>query len=308
MPRELELSGEPLSLVIDAPMSVPSQFARAIWLSRGRTEGALSPEQEQGLRPVQVRWSGIRPDLQRVSRYRTVCAHPDDGFLPPTWLETLFMGPMATAVMSEVFPFSPLGIIHLRQTVAPRRPVRPTEVLEATCRLAAVREVDKGFESDMAMELHSRDELVWTGQATLLSRNKATRSRVKGGGERKAPEVETEGWRVVEVEASADLGRRYAAASGDYNPHHLYGLTARLFGYKRPIAQGIWTLGRALAEVHAELGEAWSAEVEWKRPVFLPGEVALRFKEAEGSTLVEVRSAGKGVPHLVGEVCPSTPC
>src|SRR6266487_1403229 len=45
-------------------------------------------------------------------------------------------------------------------------------------------------------------------------------------------------------ELPADLGRRYAAVSGDRNPIHLYRLTAWLFGFRRPIAHGMWAAAR----------------------------------------------------------------
>ena len=52
------------------------------------------------------------------------------------------------------------------------------------------------------------------------------------------------GWMTVQVPAS--IGLQYARATGDYNPHHLYPWSARLLGYSRPMAHGMWTLQRAL--------------------------------------------------------------
>ena len=44
-----------------------------------------------------------------------------------------------------------------------------------------------------------------------------------------------------------DLGREYAAVSGDHNPIHLYPLTAKAFGFPRQIAHGMWTKARCVA-------------------------------------------------------------
>ena len=52
-----------------------------------------------------------------------------------------------------------------------------------------------------------------------------------------------------EVEVAGDTGIRYAKVSGDWNPHHLYPWSARLLGYRSPIAHGLWTLARAVAVV-----------------------------------------------------------
>ena len=45
----------------------------------------------------------------------------------------------------------------------------------------------------------------------------------------------------------ADLGRRYASVSGDRNPIHLYGVTAKAFGFPRQIAHGMWSKARSIA-------------------------------------------------------------
>lgn len=114
---------------------------------------------------------------------------------------------------------------------------------------------------------------------------------------------------MITIEVPGDVGRRYARASGDYNPHHLFTLTARLVGFRRPIAQGMWTLARAIAELEATEPEVERVAVEgtFKRPVFMPGVMALRVGEAdsdhEGGRPFEVFNPRRGEPHLVGRVC-----
>ena len=54
---------------------------------------------------------------------------------------------------------------------------------------------------------------------------------------------------VVEWKLKGDLGRRFAAISGDRNPIHLYPLTAKAFGFPTNIAHGMWTKSRALGGV-----------------------------------------------------------
>ena len=68
------------------------------------------------------------------------------------------------------------------------------------------------------------------------------------------------------------MGRRYAPIAQDRNPIHLYPWSARLFGFKRPIMHGMWTLGRALAEAAPSTREASVGElqVRFKRPIALP--------------------------------------
>ncbi|WP_037861232.1 MaoC family dehydratase [Streptomyces sp. NRRL S-340] len=105
-------------------------------------------------------------------------------------------------------------------------------------------------------------------------------------------------WRLAD-----DLGRRYGAASGDRNPIHLHPLTARLFGFPRPIAHGMWTVARCLA-AHGT-PEAARVRAAFRAPVPLPG--ALTYA-ADGRGRFELRSADATARvHLVGEVEPLRP-
>ncbi|MPY64155.1 MaoC family dehydratase, partial [Streptomyces spongiae] len=96
---------------------------------------------------------------------------------------------------------------------------------------------------------------------------------------------------------AGDVGRRYGAASGDRNPIHLHPLTARLFGFPRAIAHGMWTVARCLAE-HGTPGAAF-VRAEFRAPVLLPGTVTYA---AEGGRF-ELRGHDDRV-HVTGEVRP----
>jgi acyl dehydratase len=106
-------------------------------------------------------------------------------------------------------------------------------------------------------------------------------------------------WRVPD-----DAGRRYAKVSGDVNPLHLSGLSAKAFGFKRAIAHGMWVKARALAALSGRLPDALSVDVGFQKPLFLPSTVALSTAEAGGGWDVAVRNAINGSPHLVGTVRP----
>ena len=57
------------------------------------------------------------------------------------------------------------------------------------------------------------------------------------------------------------------------NPIHLHPLTARAFGFPKPIAHGMWTKARCLAALESDLPDAYTVEVELRKPIFLPGKV-----------------------------------
>ena len=110
------------------------------------------------------------------------------------------------------------------------------------------------------------------------------------------------GARAATWSLPADLGRRYARVSGDYNPIHLSGATARLFGFRRAIAHGMWTLARVAAELQPRVaGGAAVLEVTFKLPVLLPGRVDLpRLAGQDRGVGFAVLDAAGERPHAVG--------
>lgn len=95
------------------------------------------------------------------------------------------------------------------------------------------------------------------------------------------------------------MGTEYARVSGDHNPIHTSRLGARLFGFGRPIAHGMWSKARCLAALENRLPAAYTVEVGFKLPVPLPSTVAFSAVPGRDFTLHDART---GRPHLVGTV------
>jgi len=53
-----------------------------------------------------------------------------------------------------------------------------------------------------------------------------------------------------------DTGLRFAAVVADYNPIHLYPWSAKLFGFKRAIAHGMFVAAKTFHEALAVWGDA----------------------------------------------------
>ena len=75
-------------------------------------------------------------------------------------------------------------------------------------------------------------------------------------------------WRL-----GGDLGRRYAAVSGDRNPIHMHALTAKPLGFPAAIAHGMWTKARCLAALESRLPDAFAVDVRFRKPILLPARV-----------------------------------
>jgi acyl dehydratase len=106
-------------------------------------------------------------------------------------------------------------------------------------------------------------------------------------------------WRL-----GGDVGRRYAAVSGDHNPIHLYPLTAKALGFRRQIAHGMWSLARCVAALENRLPDAVTVDATFKKPIFLPGTVAFGQDPAEDGIAFALTSPTSAAPHVVGRSRP----
>jgi acyl dehydratase len=282
-------------LTFSRPPAVWPALARAVLARRPRLlpEGRTVPALEARLAPR-------APEPGHLEAYRATCGFEPDGKLPITFPHAL-AGPLHLALLtSERFPLRLLGLIHLRNRIETLRAIGDREPLDLRCRVEGHRETDRGQEVDLVTEAHAGGQLAWTEVQVLLARRPGARQPRPPAGP-----VAPAGARSARWSLGADLGRRYARVSGDYNPIHLSGPSARLFGFRRAIAHGMWTLARAAAELQPRVaGGAAVLEVTFKLPVLLPGRVSFQeWPLARGLGFALLDEAGER-PHAVGSFGP----
>lgn len=244
--------------------------------------------------------SGVVVDRAHLAAYDRVCGLPLTDALPATYPHVLAFGLHLILMTDPAFPLSPVGLVHLDNTITQHRPVTAAESLDVRVHAAAMRPHAKGTVIDLVSTASVGDELVWEDTTTLLARGEGhpagtTDSTVRSLTAPPGPVT----WRLP-----ADLGRRYAAVSGDRNPIHLYALTAKALGFPRQIAHGMWTKARCLAALQGRLPDAFTVEVAFKKPVLLPGTVRFGTAQArDGATRFGVTSPS-GTEHMSGLVTP----
>ncbi|MFI1187074.1 MaoC family dehydratase [Streptomyces californicus] len=286
----------------------------------GRPDAALPP-----VRPTRPA-APVAPGP--LAAYGRICGFTGPGALPLTYPHVLAFPDTMRLMTGRAFPLPVLGLVHTWIEITPHRPVEPTEPLELTVYAQELNAHRRGTEVTMATEARVAGELVWESRSGYLSRHAPRRPEpdrtsppsavdagpgsgagADAGANLPAATAPTEGHPSAavppeELPARAewslpgDLGRRYGAVSGDRNPIHLYPLTARLFGFPRAIAHGMWTAARCLAE-DRDPTAVRTVRIDFRAPVLLPATVTYA-ADATGDAFA-LRGPGDRV-HLVGAV------
>jgi acyl dehydratase len=278
---------------LSSPPSLTALYPRAVAVPLLRKVPGLGGSRELPDTELEVR--DVATDLDHLSDYTDVCGFERMDRLPATYPHIVAF-PLAMRIMAErAFPFPLLGLVHIGNEITQYRPVSPDEALSVRVQAQDLEPHDRGTQFTMAAEARVGDELVWDSRNIYLHRSGGKSGVGSSKTERGAALPAQAHWRVP-----GDIGRRYGAVSGDRNPIHLHGWSAKLFGMPRPIAHGMWLKARCLAELEPTLPDAFSVDVRFKLPLFLPAQVAFGVQDDS----FEVRDASSGKPHLSGTISP----
>jgi acyl dehydratase len=277
--------------VLESAPNLGSLYAKAAVTAWGR--GGDLPEDR-------LARHGVTADLDHLAAYARVCRLPLNDVLPATYPHMLTF-PLQMALMSDrSFPLALPGLVHVRNRIDVLRAIGAGEALDLEVWAENFASHRSGAAVDLRATASVGGEEVWRSTSTYLARG----AKAPDG----APEADIEvavgdlervaaTWRVPD-----DAGRRYAKVSGDVNPIHLSGLTAKVFGFKRAIAHGMWVKARVLAALSGRLPDAPALDVSFRKPLFLPSTVTVSTAPVDGGWDVAVRSAKSGTEHVIGTV------
>jgi acyl dehydratase len=277
------------AIELTAPPSLLPLYARAVI---GRRHGERAPATSVVLHEQAI-------DIDHLVAYQRTCGFRVRDVLPPTYLHVLAF-PLAIRLMVEPeFPFPVVGLLHLANVIEQHRPVRLDEPVSLRVHATDLRAHHTGRTVDLIADAMVGDETVWRERSTYLKRETPSGPR--------PPRVATDAPRgpVAQIRAPADIGRRYAAVSGDRNPIHLHPLAARAFGFPRAIGHGMWLAARTVGAIESRLPPAFTVDAAFKAPVLLPSTLMLTTVRDGDTWQLDVRSKS-GKPHLTGSVTPGS--
>ncbi|MHA7114505.1 MaoC family dehydratase [Pseudomonas promysalinigenes] len=271
---------------LHSPDSRASLYLRAA--SKRKISGHALPT--GGLRSL------IHVQPGNLEAYRRLCHFTDEGRLPATYPHVMAFTLQLQLLTSHDFPFPLLGLVHLHNRIDVLRPLGGIDELRFAVYADNLQAHAKGGTFDLVTEAEDGLGLLWRETSRMLVRGLKLDGRVDDSQEH-APSALPQ---MTRWYADTDIGRRYAMVCGDYNPIHLSAISARLFGFPKAIAHGMWSSAMALAALRTHIPTSgYRFEVAFRKPVRLPSEVILSASEAGPAGELRLDGQG-GLLHMVG--------
>lgn len=268
-------------------MTAPSQLRvlGRVALRRLRRQGTTPLPLAAPRRRTSIERDGLRPELARLRRYlratggeRIGGGSSDARVLPPLF-PAVWEAPLAAELLADAgVPL--LGLVHLEGETLRPRPLRLGDRVRCRVELERAEPHPRGLRFQLlARSWNATGQLCAESILVLLAPD--NESPGKRSTPRPAPRGAGEWRELVAWNLGAGRGRRYALASGDWNPIHLWGWTARPFGFRRPILHGFCT--EALV-AHALVEHRWGGDpaalcrlrIRFRAPLVLPCRAALQ--------------------------------
>ena len=257
------------------------------------------PTRDPEFPPLCIRANNIRVDRGKLQKFSAVCGFNTSDTVPLPYPHIMAFALHMQLMLDDRFPFVPMGAVHVRNRIRQQRALRCDEVMDFEVRQGEVEQVEKGWEVSLVTEVRVNGELVWDDLSVMLIRKNGSGIRREKSSDEPGPPLD----QSVQWPLAANKGRQYAAASGDYNPIHLYPWTAKLMGFKRQIMHGMWSKSRTVAHLlPGDHAGAASVSVAFKLPIFLPSTVTLFYGSTATGSSFEMKDEAGEKPHLTGSL------
>lgn len=213
----------------DAPLSGAAVVGGAL-------RGMLRAKGGEAVLPPRALQREVVLEAEAVGAYARLCGFAPEQGVPITWPHILAFPLQMRLMLGADFPYPAMGLVHLHNRIRQNARLNIGDRLTLTARAGRFLAHDKGQAFTLETTATRDGATVWEGTSLYLRLGR------RGQGDPAPVLSGDEADRLIETwTLPADLGRRYARVSGDANPIHTSALGARLFGFRRAIAHGMWT-------------------------------------------------------------------
>lgn len=240
------------------------------FMALGAARGLFKPSGPAHL-PSRLWTRTVRLDPDDYGPYARFCGFGPEQGVPMTWPYVLSFPLQMRLMLAQDFPYPAMGMVHLASHIRQESRLHASDTLRLICGTGRFHAHPKGQAFSLDIRAERDGATIWSATSFYLRRGAAGQgadlpSLSRGKLDHK---IET-------IEARLATARRYARLSGDANPIHTSEILARILGFPRPLAHGMWTKARALSALtEGRPVDAASAEVSFKNPLLMPSKAEL---------------------------------
>lgn len=284
---------------ITQPASAAALYFGALRSSRKRPLAITELPTITYLRPQ------VELDERHIARYAKICGFSAAQGVPLSYPQLVTFPLVMAFFASPDCPWPAMGTVHLANRIVQHKRLNAGDAVRVEVSTGRLLAHKNGQVFELEIKILRDQDLVWKATQSLL---RLGIPRPAGAAFASDLKSDLPLSHQADLLAPGDIGRRYGRVSGDLNPIHLWAWSARLFGFRRAIAHGLWTQARALAALLPQTPVAQAkVAVEFKTPLFLPGRASLWTTRDSRDPWVqnvafEVRNARGDKPHLRGRL------
>jgi hypothetical protein len=248
---------------------------------------------------MESKWMQATESAEKIQAYRELCGIGNDGNLPLLYPHVFTSSMHIHLITDKRFPASALGAVHSRMHIVQHEPIPESQKVDLHCRISDARTLKAGLETDITTTLCVEDKCLWESVSTYIFRG---RKFGKPGDQHPWAHFEELGEPTLEAEwkVPVDMGKRYAKITGDYNPIHVSRFAAKLFGFKRDIVHGMWSLCRCLAHIpDFSYDQPTRIDASFKGPIFMDSGCTMKGCETDGGYRFDLYNKGNSRPSIV---------
>lgn len=215
-------------------------------------------------------------DMAHVAKYRRFFDDPGQQ-VPLTYFYLLAQRAQIALMLDKRFPHAIPGLIHVSNKMRFHDVFQEGVPLDVEVSVSPVVRADEAKSVVFSVEMRQGGRRI----VSCVSEYRVPGRRRRKSATPPAPEnlPETflqEGWTFEK-----SLSRRYAMISSDFNPIHLSSLLARAFGFKRAIAHGMYSIGRAAVSIERRTGRPLvEITAHFRRPILIESEATFGFESS----------------------------
>ncbi|SMF78047.1 MaoC/PaaZ C-terminal domain-containing protein [Pseudobacteriovorax antillogorgiicola] len=271
-------------------------YYKAVFSSKRFREGDAFPE-------LACQWKDFKFDLKRLNKYRQICQIDDNGYVPILYPHS-FLGPLHLQIMThDTFPLKLLGSVHHRNHIVQYRPLKVETNYGAKLRLGEHRRRPQGMEFDLITDIEDDRGVAWSSVSTFLVRKKFSSEDPGSPLAEMIKNLEHAGVEALRFTVPSHAGKSFGLITKDINPIHMSAVMAKVFGFKRDLAHGMWALARGTAPLmlHINASEPIRFDVAFKGPVYMKDQVRV-LTAGQDKGHFEFYSGKNDRPSIVGQI------